>query len=276
MRVLQQPGPLGFPRVEMACGAVEPITFDLRPGVTLHEAVTGPMVAAGFQGGTVVVESLALSPFRYVMPGPPDDASHVAYFTAPVAPVGITRLERANLTFGWADGAPFLHCHAVWIEPDGSRRGGHILPRETVLASAGSATAWGFRNIRVETGFDAETNFTLFGVKGARNGVAGAMMARVRPNQDVTLAVEAIASAQGWSNAVVRGSLGSLVGATFADGRIVGDLATEVFVRGGAVRDGVASLDLAVVDMAGQVSDGILARGQNAVLITFDLVMERA
>jgi hypothetical protein len=260
----------------MACGAVEPITFDLRPGVTLHEAVTGPMVAAGFQGGTVVVESLALSPFRYVMPGPPDDASHVAYFTAPVAPVGITRLERANLTFGWADGAPFLHCHAVWIEPDGSRRGGHILPRETVLASAGSATAWGFRNIRVETGFDAETNFTLFGVKGARNGVAGAMMARVRPNQDVTLAVEAIASAQGWSNAVVRGSLGSLVGATFADGRIVGDLATEVFVRGGAVRDGVASLDLAVVDMAGQVSDGILARGQNAVLITFDLVMERA
>ena len=194
MRILQQPGPLGFPRVDMASGAVERISFDLRANVTLHEAVTGPMVAAGFQGGTVVVEGLALSPFRYVMPGPPDDASHVAYFTAPVAPAGITQLERANLTFGWADGAPFLHCHAVWIEPDGSRRGGHILPRETVLASCGSATAWGFRDVRVETAFDAETNFTLFGVKGALNTEAGAVMARIRPNEDVTLAVEALAS----------------------------------------------------------------------------------
>ncbi len=279
MRVLRQPGPLGFPRVEMAGGAVERISFDLRAGVTLHEAVTGPMVAAGFQGGTVVVEDLALSPFRYVMPGPPDDASHVAYFTAPVAPVGVTRLERANLTFGWADGAPFLHCHAVWIEPDGSRRGGHILNRETFLdsglASGGSATAWGFRDVRVETAFDAETNFTLFGVKGAPCSGADAVMARVRPNQDVTLAVEAIASANGWSDAVVRGSLGSLVGATFADGRVVEDFATEVFVRGGVVRDGVATLDLAVVDMAGQVSDGVLARGRNAVLITFDVVVER-
>ncbi len=276
MRILQQPGPLGFPRVDMASGAVERISFDLRANVTLHEAVTGPMVAAGFQGGTVVVEGLALSPFRYVMPGPPDDASHVAYFTAPVAPAGITQLERANLTFGWADGAPFLHCHAVWIEPDGSRRGGHILPRETVLASCGSATAWGFRDVRVETAFDAETNFTLFGVKGALNTEAGAVMARIRPNEDVTLAVEALASAQGWSNAVVRGSLGSLVGATFADGRVVEDPATEVFVRSGAVRDGVGSLDLAVVDMKGRVSDGVLARGRNAVLITFDLVMEGA
>ena len=274
MRVLRQPGPLGFPRVDMASGAVEPLAFDLRPGVTLHEAVTGPMVAAGFQGGTVVVEALALSPFRYVMPGPPDDASHVAYFTAPVAPVGVTRLERANLTFGWADGAPFLHCHAVWVEPDGSRRGGHILPRETVLTSGGCATAWGFRDVRVETAFDAETNFTLFGVRGATAAGAGAVMARVRPNQDVTLAVEAIASAHGWSDAVVRGSLGSLVGARFADGRVVEDIATEVFVRAGAVRSGVATLDLAVVDMAGQVSDGVLARGQNAVLITFDLVVE--
>ncbi len=274
MRVLRQPGPLGFPRVEMAGGAIERMSFDLLPGVTLHEAMTGPMVAAGFQGGTVVVEGIALSPFRYVMPGPPDDPSHVAYFTAPVAPVGVTRLERANLTFGWAEGAPFLHCHAVWVEPDGARRGGHILPRETFVASAGCATAWGFRDIRVETTFDAETNFTLFGVQGALSPGADAVTARVRPNEDVTLAVEGIAAACDWSDAVVRGSLGSLVGATFADGRVVEDLATEVFVRSGIVRDGVASLDLAVVDMAGRVSDGVLARGRNAVLITFDLVVE--
>lgn len=275
MRTLVQPGPLGFPRVEMAGGAVETLSFPLRTGVTLHEAVTGPLVAAGFQGGTVVIEGGALDPFRYVMPGPPDDASHVAYFTAPRAPVGVTRLERANLTFGWAEGAPFLHCHAVWVEPDGSRRGGHILPRESVVVESGGVSAWGFPDVRVETGFDAETNFTLFGVKGGAVSGASAVMARVRPNVDVTLAVEEIAAACGWSDAVVRGSLGSLVGASFADGRVVGDLATEVLVRSGRVRAGRAEVDLAVVDMAGGVHEGVLARGGNGVLITFDLVVGR-
>jgi hypothetical protein len=241
--------------------------------VTLHEAVTGPLVAAGFQGGTVVIEGGALDPFRYVMPGPPDDASHVAYFTAPRAPVGVTRLERANLTFGWAEGAPFLHCHAVWVEPDGSRRGGHILPRESVLVETGAVSAWGFPDVLVETGFDTETNFTLFGVKGGAVVGTSAVMARVRPNVDITLAVEEIAAACGWSDAVVRGSLGSLVGASFADGRVVGDLATEVLVRSGRVRAGRAEVDLAVVDMAGGVHEGVLARGGNGVLITFDLVV---
>jgi hypothetical protein len=272
----------------MAGGSAAALAFALPTGVTLHDAVTGPLVAAGFQGGTVVIEGGALDPFRYVMPGPPDDASHVAYFTAPRAPAGVTRLERANLTFGWADDAPFLHCHAVWVEPDGSRRGGHILPRETVVVGSGAVSAWGFPDVRVATAFDAETNFTLFGmtgggrVDGAATGAgpgnvggngARALLARVRPNVDITLAVEEIAAAGGWSDAVVRGSLGSLVGATFADGRVVADLATEVLVRSGRVRRGRAVLDLAVVDMAGRVHEGVLARGANGVLITFDVMV---
>lgn len=275
MRILAQPGPLGFPRVEMAGGPVQTVSFPLRPGLTLHEAVTSPLVAAGFQGGTVVIEGGALDPFRYVMPGPPDGPSHVAYFTAPRAPAGVTRLQRANLTFGWAEGVPFLHCHAVWVEPDGSRRGGHILPRETVVVEAGAATAWGCRDVTVATGFDPETNFTLFGVAGGTVAGAEAVLARVRPNVDITLAVEEIAASRGWSDAVVRGSLGSLVGAAFADGRIVADLATEVLIRDGRVQGGRAELDLAVVDMEGRVYEGILARAANAVLITFDLMLSR-
>lgn len=273
MRVLKQPGPLGFPRVAMARGALTPVSFPLRTGVSLHEAVTGPLVEAGFQGGTVEITGGALDPFRYVMPGPPDGPEHVAYFTAPVAPVGVTRLERANLTFGWHEGAPFLHCHAVWVEPDGSRRGGHILPRETVVVGSGAVSAWGFRDVRVATGFDAETGFTLFGVSGG--GGSAAVAARVRPNVDVCEAVEGVAAACGWSEAVVRGSLGSLVGAAFGDGRMVEDYATEVLVTHGRVVAGRAELDLAVVDMAGRVHEGRLARGANGVLITFDLVVEQ-
>lgn len=273
MRVLKQPGPLGFPRVEMARGALTEVSFPLRTGVSLHEAVTGPLVEAGFQGGTVEIRGGALDPFRYVMPGPPDGPGHVAYFTAPVAPVGVSWLERANLTFGWHEGGPFLHCHAVWVEPDGRRRGGHILPRESVVVGPGAVSAWGFRDVRVETGFDAETGFTLFGVSGG--GGPGAVAARVRPNVDICEAVETVALECGWSEAVVRGSLGSLVGAEFEDGRVVGDYATEVLVLGGHVVGRRAALDLAVVDMRGEVHEGRLVRGGNGVLITFDLVMNQ-
>ncbi len=75
-------------------------------------------------------------------------------------------------------------------------------------------------------------------------------------------------------DAVVRGSLGSLIGARFTDGRAVDDHATEVLVREGSVRDGVAAIDMLVVDMQGRVHEGRLARGANPVCITFDLVLE--
>jgi predicted DNA-binding protein with PD1-like motif len=232
------------------------------------------LVAAGFQSATLSFSGGAMNPFRYVMPGPPDDETHVAYFTAPRAPAGETRIERANATFGFADGAPFLHCHACWIESDGLRRGGHILPRETVVTHETTVQAWGFTDIRVETAADPETNFTLFQpTRSSRTGTLG-VVARVRPNQDITLAVEAIASAHALSDAVVRGSLGSLIGAHFTDGRIVPDLATEVLVRDGHVHNGRATLDLVVVDMQGAVHEGMVVRGDNPVLITFDLVLE--
>lgn len=273
MRTLVQPGPVAPDRWVVAGGAPRELRFELRPGMTLHEAVTAPLVAAGFEAGSVAINGGAFSPFRYVRPGPPDGPAHVAYFTAPLAPEGVTQLERAALTFGFADGAPFLHCHAVWVEPDGAVRGGHILPKETVVVAPGLVTAWGLREARIETGFDAETNFTLFGVTGG--GTGDALVARVRPNVDICGAVEDIARSAGWREATVRGSVGSLVGVRFADGREVEDYATEVLVRSGAVRDGRAVLDLAVADMAGNVHQGVLARGDNAVLITFDLLLTR-
>lgn len=272
MRHLAQPGPVHPVRIDSFGGDLTPLRFRLRAGLTLTEALTGPLVQAGFQSATLVVKGGALSPFRYVMPGPADDASHVAWFTAPRAPEGVTRIEQANATFGWADGKPSLHCHAAWMESDGSLRGGHILPSDSIVCEETTVEAWGFRTIRVATAPDAETNFTLFQPDGASES-GNAVFARVKPNQDITAAVEIIAAAHGMRNAVVRGSLGSLIGARFDGDSGVDDRATEVLVRFGAVRNGKAMLDLLVVDMAGHVHGGILAWGQNPVCITFDLVL---
>lgn len=272
IRSLRQPGPAHPSRIDCFRNDITSFDFRMKPGDTLNDAITRPLAEAGFQSGTVTFKYTALDPFRYVMPGPADDATHVAYFTAPRAPFGITRIEQGNATFGWAGGKPFIHCHAAWIEPDGSRRGGHILPHETIIAEPADATAWAFRDIRIDARPDPETNFTLFQPSGSTTGRD--LFARIKPNEDIVTALETIASSHGIPNAVVRGSLGSLIGAHFADGACVDDHATEVLVREGHIRDGKAMLDLLVVDMRGAVHQGWLQPGANPVCITFDLVLQ--
>jgi predicted DNA-binding protein with PD1-like motif len=276
LRSLRQPGPAHPNRIDCFRGEIGIIQYTLTQGATLNAALTAPLVKAGFQSGTVTFKDVALHPFRFVMPGPADNASHVAYFSASRAPSGISCIEQANATFGWADGKPFVHCHATWIESDGHRHGGHILPHETFIAEPAGAVAWGFQTLRIDAQPDAETNFTLFQPSGPLCTVGNGLLARVRPNQDILTSLETIASLQGIENATIRGSLGSLIGAHFIHGGQVDDHATEVLVREGYIRNGIAALDLLVVDMHGDVHEGWLRRGQNPVCITFDLVLQIA
>jgi predicted DNA-binding protein with PD1-like motif len=275
MRSLLQPGPVHPRRIESFGAAAQRLTFPLQPGMTLLQAATGRLVDAGWRGGTLTFAGAAFSPFRYVMPGPPDDASHVAYFSAPREPAGITRIEQANATFGWHDGKPLLHCHAVWTEADGARRGGHILPAEAIVVAPATVHAWGFTDIAIETSQDPETNFPLLQPSGSSLPQAPAVVARIRPNEDIVSAVETIARTHQMPHATIRGSLGSLIGAQFEEGAKVSDDATEVLVRAGRVTAGVAEIDLLAVDGRGHVHQGRLQRGANPVCITFDLVLTR-
>jgi predicted DNA-binding protein with PD1-like motif len=275
MRGLVQPGPVSAARIEALRGLCRRVDFRLEPGLTLADAISRPLIAAGVRAATLRFAGVELEPFHYVMPGPPDGPAHVAYFSAPRAPAGAVRIDIANVTFGCVDGKVVLHCHAAWQEREAGRRGGHILLDQSVVVSAAAVTAWTFTDIGFRAEADPETNFTLLRPGRIGGGDPGrAVVARIRPNEDVCSAVETVAREHGMRDAVVRGSLGSLIGARFTDGREVGDCATEVLVRGGAVRDGVAAIDMVVVDMLGEVHEGRLVRGDNPVCITFDLVLE--
>ena len=278
MRTLVQPGPVAAERIQSFRGQCERLDVALAPGLTLTEAITRPLVEAGLHAAVLRIEGLLLEPLRCVMPGPTDGPAHVAYFSAPRTATGICCIEQANVTFGSGNGAPRLHCHASWVESNGMRRGGHILLEESIVARPGAAEAWGFRDLGIVAEADPETNFPLLRPMrmrlAAESPDASAVLARIRPNEDFCTAVEAVAQRHNLRDATVRGSLGSLVGAHFADGRMVEDHATEVFVRNGVVREGVAEIDMTVVDMRGQVHVGRLLRGENAVCITFDVVLE--
>jgi predicted DNA-binding protein with PD1-like motif len=278
MRRLVQPGPVHPERIESFEGRSRRLEFSLQPGLSLNDALTRPLIGAGMRSAALVFQGGALGPFSYVMPGPPTDDAHVAYFSAPRSPSGETVVEIANATFGWRNGAPFMHCHGAWIEEGTHRRGGHMLPHETMIATATTVHAWALPDVAIEADPDPETNFTLFHPVPVATDTDGdrTIVARVRPNEDITMAIEAIARRHHMHSAIVRGSLGSLIGARFDDGGRVEDHATEVLVRSGHIHDGTAVLDMLVVDMAGMVHEGRLVRGDNPVCITFELVMEAA
>jgi len=276
MRRLTQPGPAPPQRIVARAGKAEEMEFALAAGQSLNAALTGPLVLAGFRSGAAVFEGAVLAPFRYYLPGPSADGAHAAWFAGPHE-AAFARVETANATFGWRDGAPYVHCHAVWIEPDGTRRGGHIIPEDSEVRDAGAARAWALHDVTVSAAYDEESNFTLF-VPDAGPEAAGLIAARIRPNEDLCAAIESLCRARSIAAAVIRGSLGSLVGARFTDGSAVTDHATEVLIRRGAVRevDGAprAEIALIVADMRGQVHEGVLVRGENGVCITFELFLE--
>jgi predicted DNA-binding protein with PD1-like motif len=185
-------------------------------------------------------------------------------------------IVRAAAIVGVRDGNPFLHCHGIW-DTAGGRRAGHMLAPMTTVAEATEVSGIGFREATFRAMPDPETNFTLFEPVQTGEAGRGALLAKVRPNQDISLAVEEICSRHGITSANVHG-IGSLNGVRFADGTEVPSYATEVLIRRGSVRtvDGrpQARLDIDVVDMDGGIFSGELVRGDNPVCVTFELVIE--
>jgi hypothetical protein len=279
-----QPGPVAAKRVVAMPTGGRPLELNLRAGLRLVDAVAEGFAAAEFASGTVDVSGVALGPFAYVMPALSKTGENAAFYSDTFRPAGITRIKHGAMTFGRRDGMPFFHTHALWTEADGRVTGGHILPDDTIVAAGCSVPAFGITDAVFEGNPDPETNFKLFGPVAsndanrtkppdAHSRIATAI--RLRPNQDFTVALEAVCASQQIKRARIHGGVGSTIGAAFDDGRIVHNFATEVYIREGMIIDGIASLDVGLVDYTGGVAEGRLKRGANPVLMTFELIIER-
>ena len=131
---------------------------------------------------------------------------------------------------------------------------------------------------------DPETSFRLFGPvtttpKGDVDSMRRALALRLRPNQDVAGALEDFCRERGIARARIRGGVGSTIGASFADGRMIKPFATELTITSGMIEPGAggaleATLDVALVDHLGGLAAGRLVRGDNPVLMTMELVLE--
>jgi len=159
---LTQPGPAPPQRIVARAGKAEEMEFALAAGQSLNAALTGPLVLAGFRSGAAVFEGAVLAPFRYYLPGPSADGAHAAWFAGPHE-AAFARVETANATFGWRDGAPYVHCHAVWIEPDGNElsQGRVVIVQDADGSITGSRHGLSFFDEVTEQGRKVEIGLKL-------------------------------------------------------------------------------------------------------------------
>lgn len=282
-RGIQHPGPVAAGRIDALPVALQRHALLLQPGTSLLQALVQAL-PAGTRSAVLSLHGGTLAPLAYVMPALSRSAEHAVYFSERFEAAAPAQLIDASVTYGQRDGRPWLHCHARWTDADGRRHCGHLLPGDVQLASPLAATAWCLDGAEFSVVADDETRFTLFkpvatALTTAGAGPVQALAVRVAPNQDICRALESLCLQHGLSHARVRGGVGSTVGAQFDDGRRVEPFVTELLIRDGRVRPGAdgrpqAELEVSLVDHTGGLADGRLARGANAVLVTFELVLE--
>lgn len=279
MRRVRQPGPAEAARAVAVPARAIPIEAELAPGRPLLDALHGLIATCGAETACLSLADGRLDPFGYVMPAVSPDAAHAAWYSAPRHPAGGAAWQQGAVTVGWRKGAPFFHCHGIWTEAAGARGGGHVLPEHAVIAAPMRARGLGLAGARFVTVDDAETGFHLFQpVASGEVAAPDALALRLRPNGDITLALEELGRAAGFTGARLAGGVGSTIGARFADGRLVEPFATELFITDAQVHcaggAGSASrLAIGLVDMTGALAEGSLRRGDNPILMTLEAVL---
>lgn len=284
MRSIAHPGTPDTQRISAIPAETRPLDTFLSSGQTLLRAVAEVAEMHGAKSGAFRLNGGKFTSFSYVMPALSKSPEHAVYFSDTFYVEGRVTLETACVTYGQRDGRPWLHCHAVWIEPSGRRHGGHLLPDQVVVAEPIHLTGVALDGVAFTVCPDVETHFSLFLPVATstpqpllpERHVAYAL--RVAPNEDLCTALESFCQKHQIHQATILGGVGSTVGAAFQDGRVVEPFVTELLIRSGRIirdADGQpsAEIDISIVDYKGGLSDGRLAKGENPILVTAELVL---
>jgi predicted DNA-binding protein with PD1-like motif len=288
MRHIAHPGIPDSQRIFYVPTSARSLQGSLSTGQTLLSAVSELSEMHGVKSGAFTLNGGAFDSFSYVMPALSKSPEHAVYFSDTFFVEGQVKLETAAVTYGLKEGRPWLHSHAVWIEPGGRRHCGHLLPDQIIVAAPIQLSGIALDTAAFTVCPDAETNFSLFMPVGDCSQVPRpktsttdhqtAYALRLAPNIDFCSALEDFCRAHDIERATIFGGVGSTVGAVFQDARVVEPFVTELLIRSGRIVCGpqgqaCAELDVSMVDYKGGISEGRLARGVNPILVTAELVI---
>ena len=276
IRSLRQPGPAHPDRIDCFRGDLRRCATSWQPGLTLNEALTAPLVEAGFQCGTVTFTDVALSAVSLRDAGAGGRRqSHVAYFRRRVRRRASRGSSRRTRRSAGRTGSRSSIAMRSGSKLDGRRRGGHILPRETVIAETGGGNGLGFRTIRIERAARRRNQFHAVPAV-RRSAVDGSgVVARVKPNEDILTRLKPSPCPR-YRRCHRPRQPGHLDRRRFADGGRGGrPRDRSPGARGPYPRRGQRRLDLLVVDMRGEVHEGWLQRGETRSASRSICVLER-
>jgi predicted DNA-binding protein with PD1-like motif len=284
---LTHPGPVAKERVVSVPTRLTGYDVELPAGIPLLEALEWLLKEIECVSANGQLVGGELSEFSYYIPDLGPEGGPVANFSRPYLGAAPGRMIRGGITIGRRDGAIFCHSHSLFLDADGIERAGHLIAEKVVVGPGVRAQVWGGPDVVVEVRPDAETGMSLFTPRrldATNRGEVPALVCRLRPNVDLVTMVEYLTEEQGWSAADIRGQVGSIVGGRLEqpDGSVVtvDGPATEVMSLDGAVRrvDDRVTADLTahLVDRHGVVHSGRVLPGENAVAMTYELVLTKA
>lgn len=244
------------------------------------EAVDEALKEKGYESAVIQIRGGAFNPLVYVIPALSEGRAQAAWYSDTRRPTGRAAIEELCLTFGRRDGEPFLHCHGIWHHADGFRAAGHLMPHEARFAEPVEADVWAISGAVFDQLEDEETLFKLFTpiaiMPKPSTRSRRAVLCRIKPNEEINAAILRIVREQGIENATLHG-VGSLVGCDFVDGSHMSSIASELYIKSGKVwkQNGTlrSRLDIAIVDIDGQIFEGEITRSRNNVCVTFELLI---
>lgn len=281
-RRLKHPGPVSDERIVSKAGALEIVEIHLKKGMRLIDAVSQILEPAGIQGAGIRFKDLRLAPVSYVMPAYSPDDKHVAYYSETYTVSEEILIEDSNATYGIREGIPFMHFHGLWKDGE-KQKGGHILASDSIVAEDGTAIAYSAKSVKIDSIYDKETNFTIFNPQKNRENDykdtdRTCIIATVKANEDLVDAIALICKEHQISSGSIWTGIGSTVGGVFENGNTVEQIPTELITMNGQIvtdKDGELQVkyEAALIDVQGTIHFGGLRRGENPVLILFELVI---
>ncbi|ELB92063.1 hypothetical protein Rwratislav_16075 [Rhodococcus wratislaviensis IFP 2016] len=284
---LEHPGPPASQRVDAYPATLHHIDTELPAGQALLPALHDAVFARGFTSAFGELRGGTFEAFDYYIPSICHAGTSVATFSEPRRGQGPAAFVRGGVTIGKRDGEIFAHCHAQFVGADGVMRAGHLIPDSVLLGAGVLADLYATDDVAMTVTPDPEINFPVFQPQPAQNhtttheGGLRSVVARIHPNVDIVAAVEDLAETHGFDNAVVRGKIGSFIGATLTQGTQIitapGPATEVMYLDGSITRDSDgrarAELSCAAVAIDGNVYTGSLVRGHNPVAMTFELAL---
>lgn len=280
LKTLPQPGPISAQRYHAGRCHVTRRPLHLSESVPLAQAVidavsTIPGFLEDRMSARLNLNGISLETMSYNLPMVSTDPARAAWYAGPFETEMVVLQETAAF-FGWRDGAPLIHCHALWRSQDTPRAFGHVNADASILSTAMTIDAEIIEGQAFATALDEETNFSIFHPVPTQTPKDGCgLLVKLGPNRDVTDALTQVLRDHGIQEARLVAGVGSLVGTRFRDHGELDVPITEAALHPCIVRvDGSCSLPAHSVAPSGEIRRGFLSPGENAVGITFEILLD--